>query len=346
MQKIDATRLIGGHSFRVPCNLNFNGYNVTNLSALPDTGADGFAFINHTCAVSVASFLGVKAVKLPRPIYPKGYGGQRATHPITHFICFDLIVDSRKPLRIPFLILELGSADIILGMKWLAYFNLKVDATNERLIWPESIPPGYNRSFAKQLHCPYRQLDRRTPLRAHQNDVHARDTAFEAEDRRRAAGRASSSSLLAIAGLSQIIHEPARAAQPYPPPTSDIRIQALQKSLLSDEVPVSNKGLYLKDIRRRMRAMEAQLAAASVDSSAPEPPRVRKYKYAPLEKPLPDLKIAEISAVAFHLNLRRSSNTLFSVTLNELDRELDSRNPKTSDDLTDVLAKLPDKYVP
>ena len=166
MQKIDFSHLIGGNPLCVACNLSFNGLSVTDLKALPDTGADGLAFINRTCTVAIGSFLGVKARKLPCPIYPQGYEGQQGT-PITHFIGFDLTIDSCKLVKIPFLILELGRTNIILGLKWLAYFNIQVDAANHKLQWPESIPPDYNQSFARQIYCSYKQLNHWPPEREH-----------------------------------------------------------------------------------------------------------------------------------------------------------------------------------
>lgn len=319
---------MGGHSFRIPCSLKFNGLLVTNISALPDTGADGLAFIDQACAVSVASFLGVKARKLPRPIYPKGYGGQRGT-PITHFICFDLLVDSRTLLHIPFLILKLGSADIILGMKWLAYFDIKIDAARQRLVWPSTIPPLYNQSFAKQIACPYEQLSTPRVERQHQREVYKRDAAFEHEDRQRCNGRASS------------------------PPAGPEIASISCAPMTSLEWPVSDKTSFHKEMARRMRRMEAELRMPQYDERPIIDARARKYEYRRLRKEKTAEKpglaaawdIAEISAIAFDMNMQRRENTVFVATISDIERELESRHiAAEEDELGEMYTKLPPKY--
>jgi hypothetical protein len=58
---------MGGKHFTVLCTVSRNGYGV-NTTALIDTGANGFAFINTACAIDVAKFLNVKATLLEKPV--------------------------------------------------------------------------------------------------------------------------------------------------------------------------------------------------------------------------------------------------------------------------------------
>ena len=114
---------MGGDAFTVPCSLVYNGTFVDNISALPDSGANGYAFLDTRCAKDVLKFLGCKATRLDRPIVAKGYDGVRG-NPITHYLLVDLVIDGRRLIEVPFLILDLGNHDMILRAKWMAYFNV------------------------------------------------------------------------------------------------------------------------------------------------------------------------------------------------------------------------------
>jgi predicted aspartyl protease len=116
---------MGGTHLTVSCTLSNNGYGVVTR-ALIDSGANGFVFVDTRCAVDVARFLGLKTRRLPRSVPVKGYNGTQG-QPITHYIRLHLTVDQRRQYNIPLLILDLGSHDMILGRKWLAFFNILVD---------------------------------------------------------------------------------------------------------------------------------------------------------------------------------------------------------------------------
>jgi hypothetical protein len=45
--------------------------------------------------------------------------------------------------------MDLGSYNIILRRKWLAYLGLQLNIQNRQLIWPETIPP--TPSFIKEI---------------------------------------------------------------------------------------------------------------------------------------------------------------------------------------------------
>jgi predicted aspartyl protease len=106
---------MGGKHFTVLCIVSRNGYRV-NTTALIDTGANGFAFINTAYTNNVAKFLNAEATQLERPVQVKGYNGQ-AGQPVTHVLKLHICLNGRRQFGIPFCILDLGSHDIILGRK-------------------------------------------------------------------------------------------------------------------------------------------------------------------------------------------------------------------------------------
>jgi len=148
-------KLIGGRAFTVSCNLSSNGKTVTQLFALPDTGANGFAFMDTRCAVTTAKFLGLPFERLKKPIAIKGYDGHRGKA-VTHYLRCTLAIDNRRLVRVPFLVLDLGNHDLILGALWFAHFDVMPDLRRRRLRWPENLPPYPY--FAKELKRSYTDL--------------------------------------------------------------------------------------------------------------------------------------------------------------------------------------------
>jgi hypothetical protein len=158
----------------VNCNLSTNGYRVTS-SALVDTRANGFVFINTLFAYDIAKLLGLKAQRLPYTIGTKGYDG-KAGERITHYLRLHITVDGRRQYNIPLLILDLGSHDLILGRKWLAYFDILPDCRRGCLRWPSELPPS--QSAVKEITIARDSLNPWTPkaLKAsYQLDTDLRD---------------------------------------------------------------------------------------------------------------------------------------------------------------------------
>ena len=67
---------MGGEIFTVSCCLAFNGYHVDKISILPDSGANGFAFLDTRCTTDIAKFYGIQPQRLEREIHTKGYDGR------------------------------------------------------------------------------------------------------------------------------------------------------------------------------------------------------------------------------------------------------------------------------
>src|SRR5689334_19097382 len=173
---------MGGKAFTVSCSLSSNGNTVTKVFALPDTGAHGFSFIDTHCATTVAKFLGVPLRKLANPIAIKGYNGKVGSS-VTHYLQCTLVVDGRRLPENPFLVLDLGNHDVILGSMWFAHHDIKPDLRRRCLEWPESLPA--KPYFAKQITISYNKLcaqvmDKPDPY--YQVEVHRRDRAFAQED--------------------------------------------------------------------------------------------------------------------------------------------------------------------
>ena len=91
ISSVDLSQLIGGKHFTIPCTLTYNGYGV-QTSALVDSGANGFIFIDAQFAKDLSKFLNTQITPLEAPCPVKGYDGQPG-RPATHMITLNLGVD-------------------------------------------------------------------------------------------------------------------------------------------------------------------------------------------------------------------------------------------------------------
>ena len=91
LTEIDYNRLIGGRTFRVPCNLIRNGISL-QISTLPDSGAHGVAFLNTKIAIRAGQLLGVNPLPLTSLIFLKGYNGV-TSNSITYYIIFNIKIN-------------------------------------------------------------------------------------------------------------------------------------------------------------------------------------------------------------------------------------------------------------
>jgi hypothetical protein len=158
----------------VNCNLSTNRYRVTS-STLVDTRVNGFIFINTLFVYDITKLLGLKAQWLLYTIRTKGYN-RKAREWITYYLRLHLTVDSRCQYNIPLLILDLGSHDLILGHKWLVYFDILPDCYRGCLYWPSELLPS--QSAVKEITIACDSLNPWTPkaLKAsYQLDTDLRD---------------------------------------------------------------------------------------------------------------------------------------------------------------------------
>jgi len=84
------------------------------------------------CAVTIAKFLGLPFTKLRKPIAIKAYNSHRGKA-VTHYLQCTLALDGRRLVNVPFLVLDLGNHDLILGSLWFAHFDVKPDLRRRRL---------------------------------------------------------------------------------------------------------------------------------------------------------------------------------------------------------------------
>lgn len=199
--------------FRVPCKLTNNGISISIL-ALPDSGAHGFCFINRNIATNVSSKLGIVPLNLPNPITPKGYNGVLGRL-ITQFLVITMIIDGHTLSKIPFLILDLGNQDVILGDAWMAHFDVLPDLRHKKLFW--RTPPKAKPSFQKEIVIPRSLLQPVLPRPDHQADADRRDRAILLDEQRAAAGHKSntrhkSSPIAAQVDFSQFIPDSSNAS--------------------------------------------------------------------------------------------------------------------------------------
>ena len=79
--------------------------------------------------------------------------------------------------------LDLGNHDLILGLQWFEYYDVKPDLRRQRLKWPVSIPasPHYAQEIRRSLPKLYNE-ELEVAAAHHQTEVYRRDQAFARED--------------------------------------------------------------------------------------------------------------------------------------------------------------------
>jgi predicted aspartyl protease len=162
------SRLFGGPHFLVSTTLCSQGLGV-RLHSLVDTGAQGFLFLNSNIAHSISQALRTPLRKLPFRVQVKGFQDQ-ITSPVTQYLRLHMIIDGRKVRNCPFIVVDLGSQDCIIGIKWLKRFKLKLDTERSRLIWPEKYPRSYDPAPPLLM-----RLQQNTPQDTVMLDVQRRD---------------------------------------------------------------------------------------------------------------------------------------------------------------------------
>lgn len=180
MSKIDLSRFIGSKYFILLYIILKNGICIP-LTTFADSRANGFAFINITYIIDIAKFFNLKAKHFIRPINTKGFNG-RPGKLVTHFLSFNLSLDGQRQEDILFLILDLGSYNMILGLKWIFYFNIWLNPRDKRLLWPDDPERTIIPSFQREIKVPRNSLKLKKPNQKHQRDANTRDRAIELEN--------------------------------------------------------------------------------------------------------------------------------------------------------------------
>ena len=178
--EIDLSKLLGGLGFHIDSQLAYNGLSFP-MTTLADTGANGYLFMNTKKAIELARFHNIHTEQLKQPAKTKGFSGTEGPQ-ITHTIKMHLIVGGRRFLNQPFLILNLGQHDVIIGRRWFEQHDVWLDVRNRRLVWP------HERTLKEELEAeqpkllPKQILQRPRPQPEHQKDVERRDRKMNRED--------------------------------------------------------------------------------------------------------------------------------------------------------------------
>jgi len=111
---------------------------------------------------------------LEKSIPVKGYDG-RAGKPITSILRVHLRVNGRRLYNMPFLITDLGNHSVILGRKWMSYFDIWLNVRQRQFVWPEDRPKLP--SFIREIRTDRKTLAAKADP-TYQQDVTDRDLAF------------------------------------------------------------------------------------------------------------------------------------------------------------------------
>jgi transposase InsO family protein len=175
--------LYEGNSLRFNAKLAHNGH-AFSISALGDTGANGFIFIDTNLAIQVAKALSIHTIRLSVECPTQAYDG-RAGRPITHALELTLMIDGRVQRRVPMLITDLGEHDLILGRMWFEKYGVLPDCKKRRLIWPEEQSLRDEVTIQMPTVLPRSILQRPKPDSQHQEDADRRDQLIESSSRPR-----------------------------------------------------------------------------------------------------------------------------------------------------------------
>ena len=316
--RFDFRALIGGRQFLVNIELGRNGSFVQTLAHV-DGGANIFGAIKTSLAFALSKSLGIRFIKLPKPIVPTGYNGQSGS-PITVALLLTMTIDHRR-INFPFLVTNLGHTDVLIGRKFLEHYDLKQVYTRGRnsLEWPADM--AIQQYFDKRVLLSVEPPKKPISLE-HQQDTERRDALFKADEYRRSQARlASIDSKLSI---DSQIDTSSRSVLPFP--------QSASVSPPRSSSPNSHSGRpssFTRDLERRLAKMEDALQGLNT-------PVVSSPKIIPAKARRPScgtygVDIAPISAIAmshFYLGKRSrrppNSNT-FIASIQDLEREMNRR---------------------
>ena len=116
MVEIDLSKLLGGQGFHINSQLAYNGLSFP-MTTLADTGANGYLFMNTRKAIELVWFHNIPTEWLEQPARTKGFSGMEGPQ-ISYTIKMHFIVGGWWFLNQPFLILNLGQHDVIIGRWW------------------------------------------------------------------------------------------------------------------------------------------------------------------------------------------------------------------------------------
>lgn len=129
--------VLGGKPWTVSCTIANNGFSLTTTDALPDTGANGYIFINRRLAKQALTYLRPEKITDFTPSPVAGFDG-KATQLIDVALIMNLKIHGRNFLQVPFLVIDMKH-DIILGRKWFEKHGVKIDCQEGKLEYSDEM---------------------------------------------------------------------------------------------------------------------------------------------------------------------------------------------------------------
>jgi transposase InsO family protein/predicted aspartyl protease len=195
-----------------------NGIGVS-LQSLADTGAHGYLFLSRNLADQLVKSLNISYNLLPHPIDVAGYDGKLKSR-TNQYLRLHLTIDGRRIFNAPFIVLDLGKHDCIIGVKFMRHFKLLLEPARSRFRWPSGKPQ--TNSWSKDILIPYRQMFPGGTDSLAQKDADRRNQLLEKEEQRRQAGRSTR--------ISTIFPNPTRHGLVPARPPSQVDIPNQQKA--------------------------------------------------------------------------------------------------------------------
>ena len=152
-------------------------------SALGNTGASGYVFLDSRFALDLCHTYGLKPKQLPYPICPKGFDSKKGS-PISQYLTFNIEIDGWQIYNLPMLIIELGSHDMIIRRNFFDYFRILIDIHYWQLQWPQEFPLAKTYSWTIATYSRDSIWPQRVQAQ-HQQDMLRRDRAIARNDKRR-----------------------------------------------------------------------------------------------------------------------------------------------------------------
>lgn len=214
MSKLDLTKILGGEQFTLPSTLTRNNCGIA-LRSLIDTGANGYLFINRSLALLVAKSLNIHIQRLPYSVPIRGFKKDIQTS-VSQFIRLHLTLNGRRIYNCPFVIVDLGVQDVIVGIKFLRHFKIKLDTSSNRLIWPPEHP--LTPLFNKDIIISYQARSFPHSFKHYQRDATRRDKAFVIDENRRTHGKVRQNQIMTVDLVPPLpLPEPIPEPPPKPP---------------------------------------------------------------------------------------------------------------------------------
>ena len=110
--------------------------NKIKTTALLDTGATGYLFVDPSMARRICDNLLIEPIRLSKPKAIHGFNGKQAPN-VTHAIYSTMTVKDHRETTTSMLITKLGQHQIILGKPWMKKHGALLDMRTDRLsFWP------------------------------------------------------------------------------------------------------------------------------------------------------------------------------------------------------------------